>query len=336
CSYKIDSNGFYMEGKNIGIHKETKTKYDKDGFDRYGWSSDKNINKETKTEYDKNGYNYYKFNKYKINKDTGTNYDIEGWDINQFNEQGINKKTGFSFDSDGNPKYSSFYESEILAETFFSKPYVNFVGLISSTKTNYFQTYSDKFTGTKYIGRSYNSDLCLLATMTSTAKLMMEIAQETKKKSDYSKAYEQVDNVLKTIKGKFYIDIITNYDQNKKVTSYFTFTFFTPKKQYNSESVELLIDGNIFTIDNYIFNSNNIEYHFSLFNEKLPLYFNQVKIPLTDKLFNLFAKMEKDKEIEARVLTDEDNRFKWVNQMDENKGLATGLGKHYKIKNNSK
>ena len=342
CSDKTDDKGFYTEGKNIGIHKETKTEYDKDGYDkdgfdnekfgRDGWNKNKYINKETKTEYDKDGYNYYGFDKEGINRDTGTNYNTEGWDRYGFNEKGINKTTGFSFNSLGSPQQSSFYQTEILAEKLISKPYIFNIGMMYPPEKKYFSTRDDKFEGVNYIGRSYNYDFTLLALKAARTKTSMEIGVRTKKNSDYKKAAEANREVLEMIEGKFYIDIITNYSPDDKVNSYFTFTFFTPEKQYGSKSVELLIDDNILAIDNYSFDSNNMEMDYSFHIEKLPLYLNQVKIPVTDELFNLFAKMEKDKKIEVRVLNNEDNRFTWINQMEENKGLATGLGRHYRMK----
>lgn len=48
CTDKTDKNGFYIEGKNIGIHKETKGKYDKDGYDKNGYNTEG---------FNKNGYN---------------------------------------------------------------------------------------------------------------------------------------------------------------------------------------------------------------------------------------------------------------------------------------
>lgn len=343
CTDKTDKNGFYIEGKNIGIHKETKTKYDingydingydKDNFGKDGWSKNKNINKETKTKYDKDGYDYYGFNKDKINRDTGTNYNIDGWDKDGFNKKGINKITGFNFNERGYTQEIFFYNKGLFTKKMIEKPYVFFLNSMSDDKKEYFMTEDDKFEGITYMGKSYNYDLSLLALTTSSAKRSMEIAKKTQKSADYKKAYEYVDEVLEMIKGKFYIDIITNYSPDDKVKSFFTFTFFSPEKQHNLKSIELLVNENIVKIDNYLFDSNNIEIDYSFHSEKLPLYLNQVKIPVTDNLFDLFAKMEKNKTIEVRVLNNEDNRFMWTNKIEKNKGLAIGLGRHYKMEN---
>lgn len=340
CSDKTDENGFYIEGKNIGINKETKTEYDihgfnKDGFDkenfgRDGWSKNKNINKDTKTEYDKNGFDYYGFNKDKINRDTGTSYNIEGFNKEGFNEKGINKITGFSFDNEGFTQERYFYQIEAFAEKILLNPQISSLSSFSNRK-DYFMTKDDKFEGITYIGRSYGSDLNNLAIMTMTAETSMDLAKITKKSVDYQRANESINEILEMIKGKLYIDIITNYSPDDKVKSYFTFTFFSPEKQYNLKLTEILIDKNMIKIENSLFNSTNFEMDYSFKVEKLPLYFNQVKIPLTDDLFNLFAQMEKNKKIEVRILTNEDNRFVWINKNEKDKGLAIGLGRHYKM-----
>lgn len=59
CGDKIDSKGFYIEGKNIGLHKETKSKYDKDGYDKNGYNVEG---------FNKNGYNAKGFDKDGIDK----------------------------------------------------------------------------------------------------------------------------------------------------------------------------------------------------------------------------------------------------------------------------
>lgn len=353
CGDKTDVRGFYTEGKNIGIHKETKTEYDKFGFNMYGfnqegydkdgydkdgldsekfgkdgWSENKYINKETKTEYDTNGYTYYGFNQEGINKDTGTKYNSEGWDRYNFNEKGINKITRFNFNSEGRTQEPTLYLGELLAEKFLSKPYE----WHSYKKEIYFKTPDDKFNGITYMGRSYGYDLDMIALRTELAQSSKELAEKSKKALDYNDAFKEKKEVLEMIEGKFYIDIITNYSPDDKVNSYFTFTFFSPEKQKNAKIVELLVDNKILKINHYLFDSNNIEWDLTFYTKKLPMYFNQVKIPITDELFNLFATMEKNKEIKVRIVTNEDNRFTWINKMEENKGLPIGLGRHYRMK----
>ena len=38
CGAKTDERGFYIEGKNIGKHKETNTLYDSEGYDKDGFN----------------------------------------------------------------------------------------------------------------------------------------------------------------------------------------------------------------------------------------------------------------------------------------------------------
>lgn len=47
CADKIDDRGFYIEGKNAGINKITKSEYDKEGY---------NINGYNKYGFDRSGY----------------------------------------------------------------------------------------------------------------------------------------------------------------------------------------------------------------------------------------------------------------------------------------
>lgn len=86
CTDKTDTKGFYIEGKNRGIHKETKTKYDKEGYDKYGYSTDG---------YDKYGYNYIGFNKDGYNTE---GYDKDGYNYKGFNKDGYNAE---GYDKDG-------------------------------------------------------------------------------------------------------------------------------------------------------------------------------------------------------------------------------------------
>lgn len=127
CTDKTDENGFYIEGKNKGIHKETKLQYDKNGynklgynkrgfdklgnynpkydiityydngFNKNGWSYD-GINKETNSKYDKSGYNEKGFDKDGLNKD---GFDKDGFDKNGWSKNGINKKTNSYYDENG-------------------------------------------------------------------------------------------------------------------------------------------------------------------------------------------------------------------------------------------
>lgn len=84
CMDKVDERGFYIEGKNIGINKMTKSIYDNEG-------------------YDINGYNKYGFDK--------TGYDKKGYNSLGFDKNGINKK---GYDKDGN--YHNKYKFDRMLE----------------------------------------------------------------------------------------------------------------------------------------------------------------------------------------------------------------------------
>ncbi len=338
CGPKIDENGFFIEGNNIGIHKETKTKYDKDGFNINGW--DKNgYNKITKDKFNIDGWNIDGFNAENIHRDTGTKYDKDGWNVDGFNEKGINKKTGFNFDSFGYPMEPSYFDYHINSNELLSKPYrINYGNYYGSNNKDYLKTFDDKFEGITYIGRSYNYDLYLATLNASIAQSRCYIATKTKKSSDFDKAVDAVEELVKIIKDKFYIDIVTNYSPKNIVDAYFLFTFFSNEKQYSPSKVELFVNNEIITIDGYIFNSYQVDqkYGLGMSTETVPLYLNQIKIPMNENFFNLFATMERNKQIEVRVVTDKDYRFKWTNVIEKNKGLPTGLGRYYKMKNSSK
>ncbi|MGL4999868.1 MAG: hypothetical protein ACRC5T_12975 [Cetobacterium sp.] len=79
-----------------GIHKQTKTKYDILGFDKFGYNQTGfDINGYSKTGFDKND-----FDKFGIHKQTKTKYDILGFNKDGFNKDGFNKdgfnKNGFN------------------------------------------------------------------------------------------------------------------------------------------------------------------------------------------------------------------------------------------------
>ena len=78
-----------------GLHKDTRTKYDPEGFDRNG------LHKDIRTIYDPEG-----FDRNGLHKDTRTKYDLEGldrnglhkdtrniYDFNGFDRNGLNKET---------------------------------------------------------------------------------------------------------------------------------------------------------------------------------------------------------------------------------------------------
>ena len=92
CIDKVDERGFYIEGKNIGINKITKSIYDKEGYDingynKYGFD---------KTGYDKEGYNSLGFDENGINR---RGYDDKGTYHNEYRFNKIMKEKGLNFES---------------------------------------------------------------------------------------------------------------------------------------------------------------------------------------------------------------------------------------------
>ena len=99
---KRDKNGF----DEIGIHKETGTAFNPDGYNRYGCDKDGYyFNGRNSLGFNKDGYNQEKFkvdgfNDEGINQFTGSSYDHEGFDEDgihvrtrqKFNESGINRE----------------------------------------------------------------------------------------------------------------------------------------------------------------------------------------------------------------------------------------------------
>ena len=118
CTDKTDKNGFYIEGENIGTHKETNTLFNKNGYDisgydKNGWSKE-NINKETNTLFDKNGYDIFGYDKNgwskkRIHKETNEFYDKNGFNKGGFTRYGFNQKNEFEKEKFYNYK---FEESE--------------------------------------------------------------------------------------------------------------------------------------------------------------------------------------------------------------------------------
>ena len=63
----------------------TKTKYDKDGFDKHGWN-EPGINRITGIAYDKDGWS-----ELGTNQETGTEFDENGFNKNGLNKDGYDK-----------------------------------------------------------------------------------------------------------------------------------------------------------------------------------------------------------------------------------------------------
>ena len=91
---KYNSNGFDKDGK----HKDTKTKYDSNGFDKDG------KHKDTKTKYDSSGFD--KDGKY---KDTKTKYDSNGFDKDGTYKDSKTKYDSNGFDKDGKHKDTGIF-----------------------------------------------------------------------------------------------------------------------------------------------------------------------------------------------------------------------------------
>ena len=91
CTDKVDERGFYIEGKNAGINKITKSEYDKEGYDINGYNKygfDRNG-------YDKKGYNSLGYDKNGINR---RGYDKEGVYHNEYRFDKMMEEEGLSFE----------------------------------------------------------------------------------------------------------------------------------------------------------------------------------------------------------------------------------------------
>lgn len=154
------------------------------------------INKETKTLYDKNGYD--------IN-----GYDINGYDKNNFNRLGINKKTGKYYDGNnldvagydicGNKNgFYDFYNQEN-----------NLSGNIVSAK---YDIFDDSFPDdSDYRLDQINNAIIKLSNenISDLEKIYLKIALENKK-------------VLLKKRESSFKEIITNYDEFKRIYWYYT------------------------------------------------------------------------------------------------------------------
>ncbi|WP_410208317.1 hypothetical protein [Fusobacterium sp.] len=315
CGDGTDIHGFYMAGENKGIHKETKTRYDKDGFDIDGWSENKLINKVTKSEYGRGGYDYY-----------------------GFNEKGIHKITGFNFDEKGFTKERCDYSPSVIYpynKTILKKPYIFYLGGYN----DYIKTEYDKFDGVTYIGISFYTDFKEIVLALSTAVNDYDLCHLTNNLKDHERFFKSLEEFVGKVREPFSIDIITNDSPDHKVNSYFRVIFFSSEKQNNLKLMEFLVDGSIIKIDDFVFNSHAVENSFIpdveiplTVNGESFLYLNQIDIPVTDDLFNVFAKLEKDQEVDVRIITDEERRFTWTNKIGKDMGLPIGLGKYYQLK----
>lgn len=103
CLYIYLNFNYNEQGFNIfGRHKETKNKYDlngysKAGFDYLGFNVE-GIHEKTKTKFNRDGYDVKGYNKIGYNKN---GIDREGYDYLGFNGVGINKETKTKYDLNG-------------------------------------------------------------------------------------------------------------------------------------------------------------------------------------------------------------------------------------------
>ena len=320
CTDKTDERGFYIEGEKIGYHKETGTLYDKEGFDIKGWNKDK-INKDTRLAYDKDGYN-----------------------IDGFNRNGINKETKYTFNKNGltkfllEPKYHYTREIENIN-------YVKFKDIYSYLENE------NESGEISYLSRSYLYDmpnfinsLRYYLDALDTIKLFRDVSgvpDSLRKDSiDKMKGFAKSDlERLEKALNKVYLDLNLIFDKNNKLNSYIDITFFTLKNLSNVKNIEIITGGKSLNVD---FEKNIIS---TILDKNLvkkseeKIYLNQIKVMLTDELFDALSSLEIDEEISVNILAD-NKMFKyiWKNTLtkkenDEIEGFSAILGKYYILKN---
>ena len=125
CFDSYDENGFKIKN---GIHKDTKTFYDNNGYNKDGFNKN-GFNKSgyDKNGYDKNGFNNDGYDKNGFNKDgyDKNGFNKNGFDINAFDKEGINYITKTNFDINGFDKSG------------FNKNGFDIKGIHKDTKTKY-------------------------------------------------------------------------------------------------------------------------------------------------------------------------------------------------------
>lgn len=127
CSDKTDENGFYIEGKNIGIHKETKTKYNKEGYNKGGFTR-YGLNKENK--FDKNKFYKYKFEESKYIREEIQKYK----EVQKFLFTGIN--SFFKENEELNKKLKELKKGDFETTKEFKERYNNLSKLIEKSNEN--------------------------------------------------------------------------------------------------------------------------------------------------------------------------------------------------------
>ena len=309
CMDKTDERGFYIEGEKIGYHKETKTLYDKEGYDQKGWNKE-GINKETGTLYDKDGFDQKGWNKEGINKETNTNLDKDGFNQSGWNKKGINKETGYNFDKEGRVEQ-----------------------IEGNTYDTYILTDVKNFKNIKTANLVVNLNISLK---------MLEIANALSsfsKKSPNKELKEEMESMQKKVLEALdtaYLDIYTAITRKDAIESRLVLTFSSLNKISDIEKVEFLIKNNIYKLEN-IKKDINIQpkndFYIGIADS---LYVNQLSFIINDELFELLAKLEKYETISIKINTinNDEFRFKWINDVGlKNKYLLPiSLGKYYILK----
>lgn len=308
CMNKTDENGFYIEGKNMGIHKQTKTEYDKEGynkegFNELGWNKI-GMNRETNSMYDKNGYNINGWNNEFLNKETKSKYDKEGYNINGFNMKGINKETKTIFDREGNTLYLKMKELNLRYNnsSFLS---LNSGNIIIPQKLRYVYD-NDDFDGTTWKSNHFKVEKALLTLKENNLILSKELAYSTKNQKDYLRYKKNNIEFLQDLKDTISIDIQSRLALNNELTSHVIFGIFTLEKVNTVDEINILLPSSkIITIKNIekiISKRQIIDYGTPLIQPKyLNAYSNEIYVSFTKDLFDLFSKLEKDEVIKIRL-----------------------------------
>lgn len=340
CMDKTDERGFYIEGEKIGYHKETKTLYDKEGYDQKGWNKE-GINKETGTLYDKDGFDQKGWNKEGINKETNTNLDKDGFNQSGWNKKGINKETGYNFDKEGRVEQieGNTYDTYILTDV---KNFKNIktanLGEALDYKENALIQVNDEFYGNMFMSLSFFEPVVNL----NISLKMLEIANALSsfsKKSPNKELKEEMESMQKKVLEALdtaYLDIYTAITRKDAIESRLVLTFSSLNKISDIEKVEFLIKNNIYKLEN-IKKDINIQpkndFYIGIADS---LYVNQLSFIINDELFELLAKLEKYETISIKINTinNDEFRFKWINDVGlKNKYLLPiSLGKYYILK----
>lgn len=344
CMNKTDKNGFYIEGKNIGVHKETKTEYDKEGynkegFNELGWNKI-GMNRETNSIYDKEGYNINGWNNEFLNKETKTEYDKEGYNINGFNVKGINKETKTIFDREGNTLYLKMKELNLRYSNS-SFPSLNSGNIIVPQELRYVY-YEDDFDGTTWKSNHFKVKKGFLALTESTLITSKKVAYLRKNQEDYLNYEKDRIEFLQALKDTISIDIQSQLSLSNELTSHVIFGIFTLEKVNTVDEISILLASSkiitIKNIENVISKRQIIDYGTSLMQPRhLNTYSNEIYVFFTKELFDLFSRLEKDEVIKIRLtINNEKHDIVYKNNFTEKEGIYIPLMKYYELSSNKK